>query len=559
MPSQFSPYKILTSFKATVEDITLDTINYLTSRFNQSRTVFTAASPFGQILIVIENLTQLIFYYIEDSITELNINEATRLTSIYSLASLAGHNPSRATSAIGEISLSLETEETELPADYVIISNLTRLTSQNNGLIYLLDLPQDQIKFSLKGEDNGLKLQVRQGIVESQTFTGSGAPLTSFSVASPQSYFIDNFYVNVYVNDQKWKRYESILDIPLNSPGFIIKTGITSGLDLYFGNGSYGLIPKLGSKITVEYIVTEGPNGNIRTTNTSSVNFSFDDTGFTITGEELDLNKFIKIKTENPPYFGTNPESSELTRLIAPKTSKSFALVNPDHYEIVLRRLGLFSSILIYLDPLDDRMLNLFLIPDITRSFNSPQSYFGADLDIFRMSQFQKSELLRYLEKSGSKLVSTDIKIIDPIITKYVINLSVIVFDDVPTELIKSDIYSSLGLYFIQNNRKNRIPKSDLIKVIEEIKGVDSVAVTILGELNEASKKLNPNAPLIGLDDYNDIIIKDGELPIIRGGFSDRFGNQYASGIGPVDPNGIINPLGAVNIRITDIVPRVLN
>jgi hypothetical protein len=559
MPSQFSPYKILSSFKATVEDITLDTINYLTARFNQSKAVFTAASPFGQILIVIENLTQLIFYYIEDSITELNINEATRLTSIYSLASLAGHNPSRATSAIGEISLLLETDETDLPADYVIISNLTRLTSENNGLIYLLDLPQDQIKFSLRGEDNGLKLQIRQGIIESQTFTGSGKPLTSFSVASPQSYFIDNFYVNVYVNDRKWKRYESMLDIPLSAPGFIIKTGITSGLDLYFGNGSYGLIPPPGSKITVEYIVTEGPGGNIKTTNTSSVNFSFDDTGFTITGEEVDLNKFIKIKTENPPYFGTNPESADLTRLIAPKNSKSFALVNPDHYEIVLRRLGLFSLISIYLDPVDDRMLNLFLIPDITRSFNTPQSYFGADLDIFRMSQFQKSELLKYLEKSGSKLVSTDIKIIDPVIIKYVINLSIIVFDDVPVELIKSDIYSSLGLYFINNTRRNRIPKSDLIKIIEEVKGVDSVAVTIVGELNEAAKSANPGAALIGLDDYNDIIITDGQLPIIRGGFSDRFGNQYASGIGPVDPTGVLNPLGAVNIRITDIVPRQLN
>jgi hypothetical protein len=166
---------------------------------------------------------------------------------------------------------------------------------------------------------------------------------------------------------------------------------------------------------------------------------------------------------------------------------------------------------------------------------------------------------LKYLEKSGSKLVSTDIKIIDPVIIKYVINLSIIVFDDVPVELIKSDIYSSLGLYFINNTRRNRIPKSDLIKIIEEVKGVDSVAVTIVGELNEAAKSANPGAALIGLDDYNDIIITDGQLPIIRGGFSDRFGNQYASGIGPVDPTGVLNPLGAVNIRITDIVPRQLN
>ena len=89
MADSFANYKILKSFRATVQDIALDSIQYLTTRFNQSRTVFTAASPFGQLLVVVENLTQLIFFYIEDAITELNINEATRLTSVYSLASLS--------------------------------------------------------------------------------------------------------------------------------------------------------------------------------------------------------------------------------------------------------------------------------------------------------------------------------------------------------------------------------------------------------------------------------------------------------------------------------------
>jgi len=549
MPNQFSAYKILSAFKATVEDITLDTINYLTARFNQSKTVFTAASPFGQILIVIENLTQLIFYYIEDAITELNINEATRLTSVYSLASLAGHNPSRATSAIGEVSLRINEAAAEIPADVVIIPNLSRLTSKNNGLTYLLDLPQDQLKFSLKGEDNGVKVQIRQGVLESQTFTSTGKPLLSFSVANPQSYFIDNFFVNVYVNDEKWNKYDSILDMPITAKGFIIRTGITSGLDLYFGNGSYGQIPPPGAKITIEYIVTEGPGGNIRTNETGSVGFDFDDTGFTINGEEVNLNEFITIKTEHTPYFGTNPENSDLTRLIAPKTSKSFALVNPDHYEVVLRRLGLFSLISIYLDPTDDRMLNLFLIPDINKSFNIPKSYFGAELSIFKLTEYQKAELLRYLEKSGSKLISTDIKIVDPIVRRYVLNISTIVFDDVPVEVIKSDIYNALGQYFVQNTRKNRIPKSDLIKIIENVKGVDSVAVTIIGEANELAKIQNPTAALVGLDEYNDIIIEDMELPIVRGGFPDRFGNNYVEGVSE-------ESLGAVNIRITDIIPR---
>ena len=51
-----------------------------------------------------------------------------------------------------------------------------------------------------------------------------------------------------------------------------------------------------------------------------------------------------------------------------------------------------------------------------------------------------------------------------------------------------------LGKYFINNTRKDRIPKSDLIKLIEEIDGVDSVSIQIIGEANEASAIKNPTS-----------------------------------------------------------------
>jgi hypothetical protein len=547
--TQLGEYKIFKTLKANVGDILLDTIQYLSGRFNQSKSVFTAASPFGQILIVMENLTQLVFYYIEDSITELNMNEASRITSIYSLASLAGHNPSRAMSAIGEISLSINYDAEEFPTDLVIIPNMSRLTCENNGLTYILDLPQDEIKFSLNGKDNGIKLNVRQGILETQIVVSKGRELESFSIGSPQNFFIDQFYVNVYVNGAKWKRYDSMLDIPRGELGYIARTGITSGLDIYFGNKSFGSVPPTGAEIIVEYLVNEGPRGNIRTNDPLSVKYVFEDTGFSILGDEIEMNDYIIISTEQPPFFGANPENSELTRLIAPGTSKSYALVNQEHYEIALRKLSMFSMISVYLDKIDRRVLNLFLVPDIRKTFSKAQDYFSADLDRFKLSEYQKSELLKYLEKTGSKLIGTDIKLIDPNLTRYIINTTVIVFDDVPTEIIKNDINSSIGDYFIKNTRRNRIPKSDLIKLLEEVKGIDSVAITIVSEDNETSKKFNSNAMLIGLDEFNDIVITENELPIIRGGFNDRHGNIYADGISE-------DSLGAINIKIKDIVPR---
>ncbi len=551
MEKTVSKFKIFKSLDYSVQLLLKQTIDYLSIKFKQSLQVFTAASPFGQIILVLENLSQMILYYIEDSITELSIIDATRVSSVYSLATIAGHSPSRAISASGEIGLNSTSDARQADFDLVIIPNLSRIKSLNNGLTYVISLPQDEIKFSMKGTTDGLSLKILQGIIETQTGVAKGEEIESFSINSPQNFLVDNYLVDIYVNGEKWTRYESILDMPKNEKAYIVKTGVTSGVDVFFGNNSYGRVPNKGSEIKVEYLVNNGSSGNITTEQVSQVNFEWQDTGFTLTGKEVELNEYIKINTVHSPQFGANPEDEKLTRLIAPKTSKSFALVNQDHYEIVLSRLKLFSIISIFLDENDSRMLNLFLVPDVTNLFNTGQDYFSIDPAKFKLSNFRKNELLRFLDKSGSKLISTDVKIIDPVIRKYVINVSVIIFDDVATEIIKRDIYNDLGSYFIKNKRRKRIPKSDLIKVLEEVSGVDSVSINIVCEENEKAKIEDSNSSLIGIDEFNDIVIEESELAIIQGGFKDRYGNEYSQGISD-------EALGSVNIQIKNITVRSL-
>ena len=260
-------------------------------------------------------------------------------------------------SAIGEISIATNGDAVDAPTDRVIIANLTRMTNLNNGLTYILDLPQDEVKFAFSGKDNGTKLQVRQGTVETQKVVAKGIPTDSFSIGSPQNFFVDNFFVNVYVNGEKWKKYESILDMPRGEKAYLAKTGITSGIDIFFGNGNFGKIPPRGAEIIIEYLVTEGANGNIRTTDLTKVKFEFIDTGFSLLGEEINLNDYITVTTTHAPFFGASAEDSTLTRLIAPRMSKSFALVNVDHYETLLKRLKLFSIINVFLDSLDNNSI----------------------------------------------------------------------------------------------------------------------------------------------------------------------------------------------------------
>jgi len=566
LSTQNNSLRLFTSLKIRIGDILGETIGFLQETFKQTKTIFTAASPFGQLLIVFENLSQLIFYYIEDSITELNIYEASRASSIYSLASLAGHNPSRAIGATAQIRIKPKTGIT-FENNIIILNDLLKLKCTNNGLQYVLELSQDELRLDLTNSTALTVVSIRQGDVQSQTFTAKGIAFESYQMGLQNNYYVDHFKVNVYVNGEMWTKYESLLDIPRGDKGFIIKTGITNGLDLYFGNGSFGKIPTLGSTIVVEYLSSEGAGGNIKVDDVRQINFTFDETGFSIVGDEIDLNSVLEITVISPPSFGVDPEELELTKLIAPKASKNFALINVDNYEVLLHKLQMFSTVRVFLAPPPlagatgsalARMINLFLIPDISQLFTNGSDYFKMNTDKFRLTQYQKNQLLNFIERSGTKMISTDIIIIDPIITKYVLNISVIGFEDVSNDIIKADITNAIGQYFIKLSRHDRVPKSDLIKIIEEINGVDSVSITILSEENEKAAIASSVRPalsiakpeeLIGLDEFNDIIIKSNEFPVIRGGWRDRAQNLYSEVISTTQ-------LSPINIEIKAVKSR---
>ena len=546
MAETLSPaYKIFKSLSVSAGELYNEAQQFLQTKFKTKNELFTLASPFGQLLIVLHNLTQLILYYIEDSITELNIYEASRPSSVYSLAALAGHNPSRAISAVGTVLVkpAAAVDLTKFPGNTLILTNYMNIACENNGLNYVIELPGDEIRLNLNSSA-GISLTIRQGRLQQQTFSANGLAFQSFQVGFPNNFLIDQFMVNVYVNGEKWTKYESLLDMPRKTQGFVCRTGITNGLDIFFGNDSFGLIPPVGSSVVVEYLVTEGSAGNINLDNLNDIVMSFSDTGLNSIGDEISLGDTVSVMITGAPNFGTDPESLALTRLIAPKASKNYALVNLDNYEVLMQKLQMFSSVRVSLDPLDDRVINLFLVPDITKVFSKGTDYFNLIEGKFKLTAFQKNEILKYIEKSGTKLISTTTRILDPIPSKYILNIGLVTYVGFDKDSIKTQIYDKIGAYFINNTRKDRIPKSDLIKIIEEIEGVDSVSIVIIGEKNEANVKANPtktNLPLIGLDEFNDIIIGESEFAIIRGGFTDRAGNSYAAGLSE-------NSAGAVNI-----------
>lgn len=521
--------------RITFDQLYQDARSFLQSKYEQADQVFTAASPYGQLLQVMLDLGKLIFYYIEDSINELNINTAQRPNSIRGLARIAGHNSTRPVAASGTLRLTYSGAKIDMYGNTAVIPNFTTIKCKTNGLTYTLVLDQEAVSLDLTG-NNSIDVNIMQGGIEAQAYTGTGDDLQSYTTTPKKNFNIDNFYVRVYVNNEEWKKYESLYDIPYETNGCIVKTGIDTGIDVYFGNGYFGKKPPLGSVIRVEYLTTSGNAGNIIVD--ASPSFTFIDSGYDIAGSEIDLNNALNITTVIPPSFGTDAEPIFLTKLLAPKTSRAYVLANTNNYVYFLQKFNFFSVIdafntLYDNDLTDDNIVYLFLIPDVNKRKKTSDNYFTIPLELFKLTAYEKTKIYELIEKSGQKIMTVVNKIVDPLISKYVMFVNITAYEGYNKNVIRQQITQKCSEYFLNNRRRDRIPKSDLIAVIESIEGVDSVNVYFVSEKNEEYKKDEANAekPDIGLDDFGDIVMDRIELVIIRGGWANRYGQYFNPGI----------------------------
>ena len=444
--------KFLNPNRLRFNTLVSDVKTYLINTYDQTKNVFTKASPFGQILVVVQEYYQLVLLYLEDALVELNINTAQKQKSIFGLSRLAGHNPTRSLSAQGTLNIKISpSAKGDVNASYIMILDKTKLICKNNSFNYFIQLGNalDNIKIDIN-ETKQIPIKVIQGEIEEQTVSGTGLPLQSYTMTSKKS--IENEMVWVYVNGEAFEIVDSLYDMRKDENLCMVKTGISGGIDVYFGNEDYGVIPPKGSSIMVRYVKSDGFSGNIFS-KSNQVNWKWDESAFTNTGEEVDMNEIFITSIEKPIILGADPESLELTKIIAPKTSRSYVLANTDNYVSLLSR---FNYAYVdayttfdddYLD--DDNIVYLFLIPDIIRRLSKNTDYYTTPETNFYLDTDEKAALTSYINKSGQQIMSSEVSIVDPIITKYALNIFLRVYDSVDPVQIQNEVTSKTTEYLL--------------------------------------------------------------------------------------------------------------
>jgi len=604
-----------------------DALNFIKASYEDVGQYFTMASPMGQLLQITLHLGRMILFYIEDAITELNINTASRPASVKGIAAITGHNPSRAMAARGTLRLTYNGEKINMYGNTVTIPNYTQLTSVTNGLIYTIVLPGEEIRLDLTSITNYIDVNVMQGKLEYQQATGTGDPLQSYNFQNKKGAGIDNYFVNVYVDGKRWETRPSILDMGFNEESVLVKTGQTGGIDIFFGTGYNGQPPRMGATILVEYLLTDGEPGNIKSPATESeASWKFVTQGYSLNGEDIDLNKILKVSIKNDILFGTLEEPLYLTRLLAPHMSRSFTLANADNYIYFLRKLNMFTIVdaipgfatfedkyaldkynqakdnyeivseqyrallstvganselsmtkkteldnaqnevykwqgILEEQKKDDNTVYLFLVPDVNKRISAAQNYYSCTLDSFQLTNNEKTAILDLIEDSGQRIITVDNAIMTLKYPRFVLNLTLIIYEGFDFDSIRESIISKTSEYFLKNTRRDRIPVSDIVRIVEAIEGVDSVSAWFDADKNN----LTIYGDHYGLDDYGDIIleryvydafgnkvpVKD-IYPLIRGGF-ESFNSVY------YDDSTEKNKLSTLNINLRGTTPVDFN
>lgn len=571
--------KFLNKLRVTGTQIKQDARTYVSRIYNRAGTLFTEASPFAQILGVMSEMSELIMFYLEDSLVEQNIYTAQQAESIYGMSRLTGHDATRGFAAFGEVNFRWKpgADFSKIAGTGLTFDGRAVLKFDSNGLKYTVQTSRDTFRVE-KSNKNPFTCEIIQGEYEIQTLTGTGENLQSFNVSVRG--LTDHNKVTVYVNGEVWTKHNSLYDMNANEKAFLVKTGIGGGLDIYFGNGSFGMPPANGATIEVEYIKHDGEKGNLR--DGSDLTVKWETEGEDSVGELHDLNEFFDVTVTSAPKMGANRESTEFTKILTPLASKSYVLATPDNYEYFLSKYNQYSYIDAYnrtedqyLD--DDNVVYIFAMPDFKRKVTSDQDYFSLPEQEMFFTQSEYDAMYQVLQNSGQMMMASEVKFVEPQVKKYSMDVSIRYFEGFSKYEIMNDIRAAISNYMMNITRRDKLPKSDIVYILEEIEGIDSVNVRFISQKEEDALRLGyyesvittiqPQEPVTledigngkqkyvffqkieestlvniaagdpipdnirGLDQWGDIIIGQDEVAVFRGGWLDRDGDTVADDV----------------------------
>lgn len=534
--------KILSIGAAKIAEYRTNIENYLVQFFNDAKYLYSRTNIYGQLLNVVQDIAQILFFYHNDAVTEQNVLTAQKELSVRHFAEISGTQITRAISSPGVVRLELRPTFFSKFGTPVYIRKYAVLSTNESSLLYLADLTEDQK--ILDATSSTVFIPLIQGEVKSSNFTADGTKL--FVCELNDNDTIEYSHLKVTVDGEEWTKKDSLFDLDYEENAYFVRVGYFSQYQIIFGNGINGAVPPSGAVISVEYIITAGESGNFDTNIYPT--FQFTSGVFDATGNSIDISEHSSCTKESGFILGSDGDSVDTLRSIIGYTSRANILMDARSFYAYLSHYSFISKIQVWTSEENRRINNIMILPNLYERLDKADDYFTIDKENFYISDEVKNSIISAISESELAHLTNEMTWVDPIFRKYAILIylepttefidSQEVYGQIKTELVKIFVNAS----FSRDSTSNDIPKSVVITAIQGIVGEECrVSVIFVSATNEEAKingyyiatELQNGKyykkrvevpfgedPLLGLSERNDIDCPlDNEVPVLRAGF----------------------------------------
>jgi hypothetical protein len=280
-------------------------------------------------------------------VNESFLDSATLRENVVSLARNIGYVPRSRTAAKAQISFSVEIDSNNITPTVTLKKGLVCTGNVNNSS-YTFSVPNNITTTDITDGNTGRiatfsNIDIYQGTFLSKQFKYDGSLDQRFILNNS---FIDTSTINVYIKNEsdtgdgtEYFLVDNIINVDSNSRIYLMQEVQDEKYELLFGDGLIGKKLGIGPNqdgdiVTVDYIVTDGKEGN------GASRFSFAGSLIDSDNKIVALKNTISISTNLNSYNGSDIEPINSVKYFAPRiySAQNRAVTSRD-YESIIKKI----------------------------------------------------------------------------------------------------------------------------------------------------------------------------------------------------------------------------
>jgi len=445
-------------------------------------------SSTGEMLIefyaYIANLT---LYYIERRAEECYLDTAQLRSSVVNLVKLINYVPKRQTSSSGLVTFTLGSAI----ANDIDIPIGTQVRTADNLHFFIgekeLDVNGDYTGNivgggTIQSGSTSLELYALQGKLVQKNIVSTGAVNQEYLLKDSN---IENDTVSVQINGEIWTKVSSFVSSESDSKEYILSEDLDGTIRIRFGEGVRGMSPSLNSIILIQYVITDGIDGNVFSGDkiTTIVSTITDVAGNVI--EDITVTNSSSLDGDGNVVGtfsgGDDAESIDEIKYEAPRVfATGDRLVTRYDFIAVIENIAGVACVNVWGEneenPPNYNMFNRVRIVLLMQNWQHP-------------STAKKTEITNYIQPKS--MLTVKYEYVEAVILEIIPVLDVLVVNNYSLSQVRTDIEELMeGQFELGNTTRlgEHVNYSNLVRLVDALNGVDFHHLTLeIYKLLEAS------------------------------------------------------------------------